>query len=93
MYASIRQYRSTDVPELGRRAQEGFVPIVREISGFSTWYLVDSGDGDFVTITIAEDEAGVEESVCKASEWVRENAVDLTEGLPTVTNGEVLAQA
>jgi hypothetical protein len=29
--------------------------------------------------------------VSKAGDWVRENAADLVEGTPTVTNGEVLA--
>ena len=66
MYASIRQYRSDDVPEVARRAQDGFVPIVREVPGFSAYYIVDGGDGAFTTITVAEDKAGVEESVNKA---------------------------
>ena len=91
MYASIRTYRSDDIQEVARRAQDGFVPIVRDVPGFSAYYIVDSGDGAFITITVAEDEAGVEESVEKASEWVRENAADLVEGSPTVSNGEVVA--
>jgi hypothetical protein len=91
MYVSVRQYRSSDAAEVGRRAEEGFVPIVREVSGFSAWYLVDGGDGSVMTITIAEDQAGVEDSVSKASDWVRENAADLVDRAPTVTNGEVVA--
>jgi hypothetical protein len=92
MYASVRQYRSSDIEEVGRRAQEGFIPIVRGVAGFSAYYIVDDGDGTFMTITVAEDRAGVEDSVSKAREWVRENAADLTEGAPTVTNGEVIAR-
>jgi hypothetical protein len=92
MYVSVREYRSSDVAEVGRRAQEGFVPIVREVSGFSAYYIVDGGDGTLLTITVAEDQAGVEDSVGKASEWVGQNAADLVEGSPTVTNGEVVAQ-
>jgi hypothetical protein len=91
MYASIRQYRSDDVPEVVRRVQDGFLPIVREVPGFSAYYIVDSGDGAFTTITVAEDKAGVEESVTKAGEWVRQSAADLVEGSPTVSNGEVVA--
>jgi hypothetical protein len=92
MYASIRQYRTRDVEEVARRAQE-FVPIVRQIQGFSGWYLVDAGDGTLVTVTLCEDEAGVEESVQRAAEWVGRNIADLIEGAPTVTNGEVRTQA
>jgi hypothetical protein len=91
MYVSIRQYRSDDVQEVARRAQEGFVPIVREVPGFSAYYIVDGGDGAFTTITVAEDKAGVDASVDQASEWVRENAAELVEGAPTVSNGEVVA--
>ena len=93
MFVSVRQYRSSDPAEVGRRAQEGFVPIVREVAGFSAWYLVDGGDGSLTTITLAEDQAGVEESVSKAAEWVRESVADLLEGEPNVSNGEVVASS
>jgi hypothetical protein len=92
MHASIRKYRTSDAAELGRRAQ-GFVPIVRELPGFSGWYLIDGGDGTLVTITLGEDAAGVEQSVQRAADWVGENAADLVEGSPAVTNGQVLTQA
>jgi hypothetical protein len=93
MHVSVRQYRSSDVAEVGRRASEGFPPIIRQVPGFSAWYLVDGGDGTLITITVCEDQAGVRDSVEKAAEWVRENVADLIEGVPTVTNGEVVAQA
>jgi hypothetical protein len=93
MHVSVRQYRSSDVPEVARRAEDGFTEIVKEVPGFSGWWLVDGGGGTVVTITVAEDQAGVEESVNKARDWVQENAADLIEGSPTVVNGEVVAQA
>ena len=96
MHASIRQYRSSDAVEVGRRANDGttgFPPVVREIKGFQAWYLIDGGDGTLTTVTICDDEAGVNESVDKAREWVGDNAADLVEGSPNVTNGKVEAQA
>jgi hypothetical protein len=92
MYASIRQYAVSDATGLARRAQ-GFVPVVREVQGFSGWYVVDGGDGTLITVTLCEDQAGVEESVTRAADWVRENAADLFEGPPSITNGEVIVQA
>jgi hypothetical protein len=92
MYASVRQYRSSDAAEVGRRAQEEFVPIVRQIQGVSAWYLIDGGDGTLITITLCDDEAAAEESVNSARDWVQANVADLVEGTPTVTNGEVRAQ-
>jgi hypothetical protein len=96
MHASIRQYRSSDVAEVGRRANDqssGFPPVARQIKGFQAWYLIDGGDGTATTVTICDDEAGVNESVEKAREWVGANAAELIEGSPNVTNGKVEAQA
>jgi hypothetical protein len=96
MHASIRQYRSSDAAEVGRRANDqssGFPPVAREIKGFQAWYLIDGGDGTLTTVTICDDEAGVNESVEKAREWVGANAADLVEGSPNVTNGRIEAQA
>jgi hypothetical protein len=92
MYASIREYTTKDNAEVARRAQEGFVPIVREIPGFSAYYMVDGGD-KFFTVTVAEEQSAVEESANKAREWVAENAAELVEGLAVVTNGEIVANA
>jgi hypothetical protein len=96
MHASIRQYRSSDAAEVGRRASDGttgFPPMARQIQGFQAWYLIDSGDGTLTTVTICDDESGVNESQEKARQWVGDNAADLVEGSPTVTNGKVEAQA
>lgn len=92
MHASIREYRTKDSAEVARRAQDGFVPIVREVSGFSGYFMVDAGDRIF-TITLAESEGSVEESVSRAREWVQDNAADLIDGTPVVSNGEVVVQA
>jgi len=93
MYASIRQYRTRDNAEVAKRAREGFLPIIREVGSVAAYYMVDAGDGNFFTVTVAEDEAGVEESVSKAAGWVSENLADLIEDGPTVSNGEVVAQS
>lgn len=92
MYASIREYRTKDNAEVARRAQEGFIPVVKEVPGFAGYYMVDAGD-KFITITVAQDADGVQETVNRAREWVSENAAELVEGSPVVSNGEVVAQA
>ncbi|MEA2396742.1 MAG: hypothetical protein QOK25_298 [Thermoleophilaceae bacterium] len=93
MYASVRKYRSSDPAEVIRRADEGFIPLVRQVDGFKAYYMADSGDGGLFTITVCDDQAGVEDSVDKARAWVSENAADLIEGAPEVSNGEVRASA
>lgn len=96
MYASIRKYRSSDAAEVARKIDEkGFLGIVREVPGFSAYYVVDGGDGTVVTVTLTENQDGAEESAQKASGWISENedVAALIEGSPDVTNGEVRAQA
>jgi hypothetical protein len=93
VYASIRQYNGRNIPEVARRAQEGFVPILRELPGFVAWYLVDGGGGALFTVTVFEDRVGAEASVSAALEFVEENLDDLIVGSPTVMNGEVRAHA
>jgi hypothetical protein len=92
MYASIRQYRTKDNGEVGRRAREEFVPLVREVEGLAAYYVVDAGDR-LISITIAENREAVEESVSRAREWVGANLSELVEGAPLISNGEVLADA
>ena len=92
MYASIRQYRVLeDQSEAVQRISEGFVPLVRDVPGFSAYYLLCSDDGTLTTVTVCEDRAGVEASVSRASGWVLRNLGDLVEGPPSVVNGEVKA--
>ena len=89
MYASIRNYRSSDARELARRAGEGFLPLLQDVEGFAGYYIVDAGDGRVASITVCQDQAGVEESVNRSRDWVAENASELVEGAPEVLNGEV----
>ena len=104
MYATVRRYEGvTDPAEAGRRVGEGFVPILREISGFVAYYWVDAGGGVMVSTSIFkdlastrgifEDREGVEESNRRAADWVRENLAQLLPNPPQITAGEVVAHA
>ncbi len=53
MYATVRYYEGvTDSSELGRRVNEGFVPIIRQISGFVDYYFIDAGGGVMISLSI-----------------------------------------
>jgi hypothetical protein len=92
VYASVRQYRTKDNAEVARRAREEFVPIAREIPGFSAYYIVDAGES-LLSITVGEDRESVERSVDAAREWVQKTVADLIDGPPTISNGEWLADS
>ena len=54
-YASIRRYDGvSDVDEVIRRVEEGFVPILSGTPGFIAYYAIDQGDGTGeVAVTVA----------------------------------------
>lgn len=93
MYAAIRTYKVSDSGEVSRRAEDGFVPLVREAEGFVAYGIVDGGDGTIASISVFEDQAGAQASTEKAADWVRENLAELVEGAPQVLSGEVTVSA
>jgi len=58
MYAAIRTYETVDAGEVTRRANRGFVPILRGTPGFIAYYIVDGGDGKLASISVFEERAG-----------------------------------
>ena len=93
MHAAIRQYQgapgSVDEGRI-RRINEGFLPIIKDASGFRDYYALDAGDGRFATVSVFEDRAGAEESTRLAADWVRENMASLFPEPPEVLQGEVV---
>ncbi|MDF3300722.1 hypothetical protein [Streptomyces tropicalis] len=94
MYAAVRRYEGvTDAVEAGRLVAEGFVPLMRQVSGFVAYYWIDAGDGVMVSTSVFRDRAGAEESVSKATEFVRDHLASLLPNPPQVMSGQVLASA
>ncbi len=93
MYAAIRSYETIDANEVTRRANHGFVPILRGTPGFVAYYIVDGGGGKLASISIFEDKAGAEESTRRAAEWVADNLAELVVRAPVVLAGEVAVAA
>jgi hypothetical protein len=52
---------------------------------------LDAGDGVMASLSVYEDQAGADESVRVAHDWVRENAATLIPNPPQVTEGHVVA--
>ncbi len=92
MFISIRRYKVNpdNIAEIAKRAQAGFVPIIKGSPGFVAYYGLDTGDGTGATVTIFEDKAGMEESNRRAATWVKENLAGLLDSPPEITMGDVL---
>ncbi|WP_055715341.1 hypothetical protein [Streptomyces torulosus] len=94
MYAAVRRYEGvTDPAEAARLVNEGFVPLMRQVPGFVAYYWVDAGDGVMVSTSVFQDRAGAEESISRASDFVRDNLASLLPDPPEVMAGEVVASA
>jgi hypothetical protein len=90
MYTAIRTYTTSDSAELARRVQEEFLPLVRDIPGFVGYYVVDGGDGRVASITVTQDQAGVDESAKRAASWVQERLAELITSGPDVVAGDTV---
>jgi len=60
-----------------------------ETPGLVSYYVIHD-DSDTVTITVAQERAGVDRSNEIAAGWLREHAADVLSTPPHITEGEVL---
>ena len=93
MHAAIRLYQVDpgSVNEVRRRVNEGFLPIIKDASGFQAYYALDAGGGRVATVSVFEDRAGAEESIRMAADWTSQNMASLVPNPPEVLEGEVFA--
>ena len=92
MYAAVRRYEGiTDDAEAGRLVGESFIPLLEHVPGFIAYYWIDAGAGAMASLSVFDDQAGADESVRLAHEWVQENAATLIPNPPQVTEGLVVA--
>ena len=92
MFTSIRKYkvRRGSAEELARRVREGFVPLIRQMQGFRGYYLLDGGPDVLITISMFDSADEAFASNEKAADWVRNNVLEFTKGMPEVMIGSAL---
>ena len=70
--------------------REGFVPLIRQMPGFRSYYLLDGGPEVLITISRFDSADEALASNEKAADWVRHNVLQFTKGLPEVMVGNTL---
>ena len=92
MFTSIRKYKVKrgSVEELARKVSEGFVPLIRQMQGFRGYYLLDGGPDVLITISMFDGPDEAFASNAKAADWVRNNVLESTKGMPEVMIGNAL---
>ncbi len=63
--------------------------VLRTVKGLVSYTLARSSDGGF-SVTVCQDQAGIDESAQKAKDWVAKNAADAGASAPQVTNATVI---
>ena len=94
MFAAIRYYQAEppSIDEVVRRVQEDFVPLISDMQGFVSYFIVVPSDREheIVSVSVFEDQQSAEESNRKAAEWVTQNLSELLRPTPEVAGGQVV---
>ena len=96
MYTTVRHYQdeASDVVEQIRQHAARLRELMTGIEGFVAYYLVDSGGGSLVTVSVFADRAGAEESTRAAAALIGELGLgDALPNPPTIMQGEVAVHA
>ena len=94
MFATVRRYEGIDASkkaELTKKVGETLAPRLSKLPGFSSYFLIDTGEGVMSTIGLFDTSAHANESARVASEWVRDEKLEsILVNPPRVTDGEVI---
>lgn len=76
--------------ELARNVAEGFVPIVRDVPGFVSYFVVaDEEQRSWVSIGVFTDKAGADESTQRAAAFGQQGTHDWVDGDPIIIQGNI----
>jgi hypothetical protein len=92
MYALVRNYAGAGAKELFDLLAERKSDVetrLRAVGGFVSYTLIRTNDGG-VSVTVCQDQDGIDESSQVARDWVKANAAGLDTNPPTVSKGPVI---
>ena len=96
MYATIRRYTPKGtvdqkaLDDLKHRIEDGFLPVAQEIRGFHSYYVVNLGNKELLSINVFEDKTGASDSTRRAAEFVKQDPMKDQLGSPEILEGDVL---
>ena len=97
MQATIRRYDGVDAArtnEVVERVNETLVPQLRELPGFSGYYVIDAGNGVISSVSLFETSEQAEESTKLVAEWIADETLDTAiPNAPKITSGKVVAHS
>jgi hypothetical protein len=94
MFATVRRYEgidSSNIDELTKKVGESLAPKLSKLPGFSSYFLIDTGNGVMSSVGVFETSTQADDSTRVASEWVRDEKLErILHNPPKVTDGEVI---
>ena len=94
MHVTMRRYESIDqsrTSEIIKKAEENLVPTLSELPGFSSYSLVDSGNGVMTSVSFFDSAAQADESTRVAGTWLREQKLETAlPNPPKITSGNIV---
>jgi hypothetical protein len=94
MFATVRRYEGiepSNIDELTKKIDESLAPKLSKLPGFSSYFVIDTGNGVMSSIGVFETSAQANDSTRVASEWVRDEKLErILQNPPRVTDGEVI---
>jgi hypothetical protein len=97
MYATIRRYTSKagtvdqkSLEDLKHRIEEGFLPTIQDVQGFHSYYAVNLGNKELLTIGVFEDKTKASEFARRAEDFVKNDPMKDQLGSQEILEGELL---
>jgi hypothetical protein len=94
MFATVRRYEGIDaskIEQLKKSVDETLAPSLSKLPGFSSYFLIDTGNGVMSSVGVFDTSAQANESTRLASEWVRDQKLEeILHNPPKVTDGEII---
>ena len=85
---------SARTDEVVHNLNETLVPQLRELDGFSGYYLLDAGNGVLSSVSLFQTSEQAEESANLVAKWISdENLNTATPNPPKITSGEIVAHS
>lgn len=92
LYASVRIYDDftpDNLSEFVALVEDGFLPIMRDSTGFFGYYLLHDSEGGLGAVSIFDSEASALASNEAAADFVAENLTAFLPNAPQITSGEI----
>jgi len=96
VHATIRRYEGIDTTRMNEvvaKVNQTLVPQLRELPGFSGYYLLEADNGVLSSFGLFETREQADESKTLVTKWISdENFNSVIPNPPKITSGKVVAQ-